>query len=307
MSERLSTVERARGRWREILPRLGIETKFLTNKHGPCPLCGGNDRFRFDDREGTGSYFCNQCGAGAGVILVRKKNAWDHATACREIDKIIGDAAPVASRPPGTGKSEDAKARAIEALLAEANFPSVVDAYLRKRGLGVTSPVLRGHPRCTYFDEDTHKLIGRYPAVIAPVIAPDGKLESAMRIYDADVSARKKAMTPLRTLNGAAVRLFEAHDVLGVSEGVETGLAAHEMFGVPVWAALSDNGVKTFEPPAGVKRLIVFGDNDANFAGQAAAFDLAKRIGKRGIAVEVQIPPDPDSDWNDVLSGGAAA
>jgi putative DNA primase/helicase len=67
MSE-LNTIERARNRWREILPRLGVDTQFLTNRHGPCPLCGGKDRFRFDDRDGSGSYICGQCGAGVGVI-----------------------------------------------------------------------------------------------------------------------------------------------------------------------------------------------------------------------------------------------
>jgi hypothetical protein len=30
------TIEPARNRWREILPQRGIETRFLTNKHGPC-------------------------------------------------------------------------------------------------------------------------------------------------------------------------------------------------------------------------------------------------------------------------------
>jgi putative DNA primase/helicase len=109
-------------------------------------------------------------------------------------------------------------------------------------------------------------------------------------------------MTPARTLNGAAVRLHEVCDVLGVSEGVETGLAAHEMFGIPVWAALTENGVKTFQPPAGIKRLIVFGDNDANFVGQDAAYALARRIAKAGTAVEVRIPPDADTDWLDELN-----
>ena len=42
----MNTVDRARGRWREILPRLGLEPQFLVKKHGPCPLCGGKDRFR---------------------------------------------------------------------------------------------------------------------------------------------------------------------------------------------------------------------------------------------------------------------
>src|SRR5215469_1691966 len=86
----IGTVERARGRWREILPLFGIETRYLVNRHGPCPLCGGKDRFRFDDKDGAGTYYCNQCGAGAGLLMIRKLRGWDHKTACDAIDKIIG-------------------------------------------------------------------------------------------------------------------------------------------------------------------------------------------------------------------------
>ena len=75
----MSTIERARHRWREILPQFGIDTRFLTNKPGPCPLCGGKDRYRFDDREGDGTYFCNQCGPGPGILLLRKLKDWDQA------------------------------------------------------------------------------------------------------------------------------------------------------------------------------------------------------------------------------------
>src|SRR3954469_9007676 len=32
---------RARGRWAEILPRLGLDRKFLSGKHGGCPVFGG--------------------------------------------------------------------------------------------------------------------------------------------------------------------------------------------------------------------------------------------------------------------------
>jgi hypothetical protein len=93
-----TTIESARGRWREILPQLGIESRFLTNKHGPCPLCGGKDRYRFDDKGGEGSYYCAQCGPGNGLILVRKKRGWDFKTAVDEIDKIIGAEGPAVSR-----------------------------------------------------------------------------------------------------------------------------------------------------------------------------------------------------------------
>ena len=43
-----TTKERAVGRWKSILPAFGVTPQQLTGKHGPCPLCGGKDRFRFD-------------------------------------------------------------------------------------------------------------------------------------------------------------------------------------------------------------------------------------------------------------------
>lgn len=65
-----ATVSHALGHWPRILPALGIQV--LKNRHQPCPVCGGSDRFRFDDREGRGTWYCNQCGAGDGLKLVEK-------------------------------------------------------------------------------------------------------------------------------------------------------------------------------------------------------------------------------------------
>ena len=53
----MNTIADAHGRWREILPHFGINAKFLVNRHGPCPLCRGVDRYRFDDLNGSGSYY----------------------------------------------------------------------------------------------------------------------------------------------------------------------------------------------------------------------------------------------------------
>src|SRR5260370_38280875 len=53
--ERLDT----RHRWVDILTALGVPTKFLNRRHGPCPMCGGKDRFRFIDTDGKGTFFCN--------------------------------------------------------------------------------------------------------------------------------------------------------------------------------------------------------------------------------------------------------
>jgi putative DNA primase/helicase len=169
----------------------------------------------------------------------------------------------------------------------------------------VTSEVLKGHWRCPYYDEDG-KLVGTFPAVIAPILGPDGSLQSVQRIYCAELEPRKKILPAVDTISGAAVRLFEAGDELGLSEGLENALAARQMFGIPVWATLSDNGLKTFQPPPGVAGIHIYGDNDANYVGQEAAFALARRLSRNRFPVEVHIPPDIGTDWLDVLCGQAA-
>ena len=74
--------EIAQGQWPSILGALaGLSADQLTDKHQPCPLCAGTDRYRFDDQDGNGSWFCNKCGgknhtggAGNGMDMLMRKN-----------------------------------------------------------------------------------------------------------------------------------------------------------------------------------------------------------------------------------------
>ena len=99
---------------------------------------------------------------------------------------------------------------------------------------------------------------------------------------------------------GAAIRLAPAGDVLGIAEGIETALSATALFGVPCWAAVSAGMLAAWQPPSEAKRIIIFGDNDPSYAGQAAAYALARRLGSMQARVEVQIPAKVGTDWNDV-------
>src|SRR3546814_11614498 len=63
-------------RWPSILPQFVISPSYLTGKQTPCPTCGGKDRFRFDNKDGRGTYYCNKCGPGDGVQLVMMKTGW---------------------------------------------------------------------------------------------------------------------------------------------------------------------------------------------------------------------------------------
>ena len=86
---------------------------------------------------------------------------------------------------------------------------------------------------------------------------------------------------------------------LGIAEGIETALAASHLFNIPVWAALNANMLQKWTPPEGCGEVAIFGDNDATFTGQAAAYALARKIKLQGIEATVHIPDQIGTDWND--------
>lgn len=94
----------ARGRWVEILSAVGgVPAHYLDNKHKPCPSCrDGEDRFRFDDIEGNGTWFCSHCGGrdgsgggGTGMSLLMRVKDWDFKQAARAVEEHLGISKPV--------------------------------------------------------------------------------------------------------------------------------------------------------------------------------------------------------------------
>ena len=75
------------GKWQSIFSSLSIEVG--NGKHCPCPVCGGKDRFRFDNKDGRGTYICNQCGSGDGLNLIKNYYHCDAKEASNKVAECL--------------------------------------------------------------------------------------------------------------------------------------------------------------------------------------------------------------------------
>lgn len=296
--------QQAQGKWPSILAAAGVEKAYLVNRHGPCPICrDGKDRFRFDDKDGRGTWFCSQCSGGRGgdgFALAQLVNNWSFRQTKEEIQRLVGTAkvAPIRlGRPPDQAREEMQEiwklGRPIEAEPATANW------WMNRVGVVPNFKTLRSRAvlKCPRFDP--------MPAQIAIVQDVDGRAATMHKTYLAQNGTKAAVPEPRRlhdlpTPPGCAVRLGNPEDVLGIAEGIETAVAASILFDVPCWAALNAGLLEKWRPPEGVRRVIIFGDNDLNYRGQNAAFHLANKLTLGGIEVSVEIPEEPGMDWNDI-------
>lgn len=298
------TADEATGRWPGILQSLGVAPAFLSKKHGPCPICAGKDRYRFDDKAGRGTWICSHCGSGDGFKLLQQILGWSFSEAAKQVDRIVGT---VQAGPIVPERTETSKIRALtqvwEASKAVTRGDPVWRYLNRRLGLELIPGDLRMHPELRYTDEDGRD-VGRFPAMLARIRYPDGAGASIHRTYLTDDGQKAPVPHPKKIMAGkplktGCVRLGAIGATLGIAEGIETALAASQRFQMPVWAATNAALLEAWEPPAGVERVLIAGDNDVSFTGQAAAYALARRLTRQGLAVEIQIPASAGKDWAD--------
>lgn len=293
--------EMAKGRWRELLPVLGVDSRYLVNRHGPCPLCNGSDRFRFDDQHGGGGYICNQCGAGDGFDLAMKVTGRSFRDIADAIAQHLGmdNKVPQRVADPEEGRNRNAMRRLWDGS-GRPSEDSPVGLYLKSRvGCHWSSKSLREHSGVLLESR-------LWPVMVAKIISHDDKAVNLHRTFltadgqKAPVSKAKLVM-PGKLPDGCAIRLADAAPEMGVAEGIESAISAALMFDMPVWACVNGNLLSKWIPPEVAEVVTVFGDNDANFTGQSKAYQLANRLEvqyKR--RVNVMLPPNTGTDWNDV-------
>jgi putative DNA primase/helicase len=185
---------------------------------------------------------------------------------------------------------------------ASATQGTLAETYLAARGIDPPAP-----PTLRYAPSLPHAPSGMsWPAMIAAVAAPDGSICGIHRIYLAAGPPRKAPIVPVKMSFGpisrGAVRLGAATCEIGISEGIETGLAFQQAERIPTWAALSISGMRSVvlprHPLAATVHLIV----DADPAGESAALAAAERFAAEGRAVKLARPRF-GKDMNDSLRG----
>jgi putative DNA primase/helicase len=175
--------ETVKGRWVEVLTSLGMDRDDLTDDHKPCPGCGGTDRFRFDDRDGRGTFVCGRGGdtlAGDGFALLAHAFDWTPRDAYLAVARWAGvpgldgtatepPPAPKAVEPPKPKRDLGPYARELWARVDREDSVVAGHPYAIAKGVDWACGAGRGLA--------TGRKIGKEAdCVIVPVRTPEGEL-----------------------------------------------------------------------------------------------------------------------------------
>ncbi|MCX0435268.1 DUF927 domain-containing protein [Aeromonas veronii] len=294
------------GHWPDLLAAVGIDTP-RRGKHGPCPTCGGKDRFRLDDKGGRGTWICNQCGAGDGLTLVGLATGKTIKEAADLIAPLVGLSAGGLNTDERERIHQQQQTRAGQerqqvelrrhkaARRAAAIMQDSEQAhapYLARKNLGVCLCAVN---RILIRDAGEN-----FPpaSLIVPLYNEANELVNVQLIRE-DGTKRYLAGGQ----KAEAYHRIDGGDRIAVVEGYATGLSVHLATGATVYCAMDAgnlvNVAKIARCQHPTAEIIVCGDHDLDEAGQRNEITQRQTEGA-AIAVEavVALPPIP-GDWND--------
>lgn len=154
--------------------------------------------------------------------------------------------------------------------------------------------------------------------VVAAASQPDDRsVKAVQRLFIDTDDYTKTGAKMLDNVRGRGVYFYRKWPMveLVIGEGIETTLSVMQVTGKNGVAALSTSGMKNINLPSKTETLYILVDSDTSFAGQKAAYELAKKFEKEGGQAFIVSPDDScftDSprklDFNDLLmednSGG---
>jgi len=265
----------------------------------------------FDDLRG-GVYGCNRQG------ISEQWSATDRATMTREQRTELARQVLVATLERQARQRQQWAEHAQRIAQVWAQCVPLVPGdpatlYLKRRGFAGVWPLpepLRLHRALPYWHGAD--MLGTFPAMVAPIVAPDGRTVALHRTYltadgrKADVPSPKKVTGAAGPLAGACIPLHKpARGCVGIAEGIETALAAWCASGVPTVASYCAGNLAAWRWPAGLQRLVIFADADK--AGREAADTLRARALAARLRCEMLTPTTDGADWCDVWAARGPA
>ncbi|WP_417641338.1 primase-helicase zinc-binding domain-containing protein [Klebsiella sp. FR21MBA2675] len=266
------------------MQRLNIPTN---RSEGPCPACGGNTRYRFDNKDNRGTYFCSHCGAGTGLDLVMKVNQCGAREAAEKVAEAM--ALPLPEPKLARERTQTDIAGKVAAMTAKA-FPGQ-SAYLTSKGLTCSFPLLPDGSMVLVLKNGAGATTG------AQVIKPDG-------------SKRLVAGT-VKKGSCYVVNSAESPETVIIAEGLATALSVHLMRPEALAVAAVDAGnllsvaqlMRQKYPNA---RIIIAADNDQITESDRSGgvkINTGKEYAEKAakaVAGWASLPPvDYKADWND--------
>lgn len=325
--------------WGPTLIRLGVPENFLNGKHGPCPFCGGRDRWRFTDYKSEGYFICNHCtpDGGNGFEFVKR---FFSCTFEEALDKVKESPIIVHHNAGMAEKQKFARARTKmigQYRNLESGRISPASAYLASRGIDFPDPFWQDTPRnetwayqreafgCFWLPDFQEG----YGAMAWKAIDPFEKKISQLHMTTLDVNGSKapveqvkkysQAIYPLDKQGYRVAPLVKGDpDVCLIAEGIETALSCWMIFKLlapndqpPTVYASMDAGMLArfvpYMPVSDKQRWVVCGDNDVSMTGQKAAAACMINIGRHlsnPNMVYTALPSVAGQDWNDILLSG---
>ena len=284
----------------------GLKKKTANEWEGPCPSCGGTDRFIVKaDRQ---TYWCRQCRIKGDILN------YIELTTGKNIKEQLAEAGLLDAPKGKTGRGSK------EQFIWKQSKPGDSPAY---RYLSATRGIanLQHSPaiRWNSFKPNGGKPINRIVLRLSKHGDSPEDPKSLHYLF-LDTSATPPRKTGIQTSNaeegamkGRAVWFYPDKDTktVAVAEGAETTLSALSVLGLNGAAALTTSGLKGIVLPQDTKELLIFCDQDTaekGCAGQKAALELAERFEKGGGTAWIVSPSDqcfaekPEKlDFNDLL------
>lgn len=292
---------KANGQWQNILSSLGVEVPL--NTHTACPNCGGKDRFRFDDKDGNGTFICSQCGAGDGLDLIQRIFGGSVTEAAQEVASIIG--IDTRSDNPPTYSSDEVKAQqeAQRAQKEETKAREKAEKHKRftERYSRTIAHIKRGESdyiKAKGFQGVEMDLLPDRSLII-PLLDGNGTITAAQTIKP---NGEKRLLLD-SSKNGSYYPINEPANVSTViiAEGLATAMTCHLIQPEAHTVAAIDASnlihvAKVMRTKYPESKIIIAGDNDSKNevnTGKVKAEAAAREVGGY-----ISIPPN-GGDWND--------